>query len=150
MNAFPNLGPMNGVGVPYGAGDAGIWQNVRTNEDWINEDWFNEDWAVILLDSEYPESQTLKSVLSAIGVQVFIGPHSVSAEVAPLILVHAWNRNDPDVAHRIEIARHTYPEAVVCYVTGRVGPARQHAVFDDARMALEAAGIGFICNEFAE
>jgi hypothetical protein len=119
-------------------------------EEIYPDTWIDDDCAVILLDAEYPEGLTLTSVLQAVGVQVFIGPHTAEAGSAPLLLVHAWNRAKPDVAFRMDMARHLFPGALVCFVTGKLGTAAATQIYEDARSALVAAGIGFVCGEFVE
>lgn len=113
-----------------------------------SDDWMTGDWVVMLLDAGYPDGVTLKSVLQAMGAQVLIGPHTAEANQSPLIVVHAWNRDKPEVSFRIKMARSLFPDALVCFVTGKIKPQFSAAIYDDARCALVAAGVWFVCNEF--
>jgi hypothetical protein len=112
-----------------------------------NEDphlWADEDYEVILLDGDRPDGMTLRSVLQAMGAQVHLGPHTAETDRTPLILVHARNRHQPEIATRLGIARHVFPTAPVGFVTGDIVPAFAATGHDDARRLLGAAGIGFV------
>jgi hypothetical protein len=108
--------------------------------------WVDEDYDVILLDADCPDGMALKSILQALGAQVHLGPHTVEKASEPLILVHAGNRHRPDIAFRLDLARHAFPNALVGFITGDVVPAQVLTARDDVRDILGAAGIGLVCG----
>jgi len=106
--------------------------------------WAGVDYDVILLDCDSPEGFALRSVLQAMGVQVFIGAHSVPSDSNPLIMLHARHRHRKDVSERIACARQIFPSATVLFVTGDVVAPFSATEFDDARVILGAVGISFV------
>jgi hypothetical protein len=113
----------------------------------VTDVWFDNGWDVVLLDAEFPEGLALKSKLQAAGLQVFIGPDGNAGEILPLIVLHATNRGKAAVQSRLEAARDLFPDALVCFVTGGMAQTVTSSNFNDARLALSAAGVGFVCDE---
>lgn len=113
----------------------------------VLDSWADNCWEVIVLDAEFPEGLALKSKLQAVGAQVFVGPNAVAEESTPLIVLHASNRNKPAVQFRLQTARDLFPDALICFVTGSRTETVMTSDFNDARLALSAAGVGFVCDE---
>lgn len=111
----------------------------------LSEDpWTGVDYDVILLDCDCPEGFALRSVLQAMGVQVFLGAHSVPSDSSPLIMLHARHRHRKDVSERMACARQIFPSSTVLFVTGDVVAPFSTTEFDDARVILGAVGISFV------
>lgn len=110
-------------------------------------DWAADGCEVILLDAECPEGLALKSRLQSFGLQVLIGPYAHAEEALPLIVLHALNRRKPEMQFRLRAARELFPDALVCFVTGSMAQTFTSSNFNDARLALSAAGVGFVCDE---
>lgn len=106
--------------------------------------WVGRDYDVILLDYDLPDGFTLRSLLQAMGVQVFFGAHFLPTDSKPLIMLHARHRHRADISERIACARQIFPSATVLFVTGNATPHFSSAEFDDARGLLCAVGISFV------
>lgn len=108
----------------------------------------DEEYPVLLLDADYTEGAELRSFLQSLGAVVYLGPQSIGTDQAPLILLHAHNRDVPHIINRLEAARALFPDAPVGFVMGGrdiCAPAERPPPFDDARDILTAVGIGLLC-----
>lgn len=121
--------------------------------------WHLENTFVVMPFTESPESRELRSILQGIGLTVLNGfdpsesndCESLDAEKPVLVVVHAsdW---------KIEVNRQKLTAAaslsatMLCVVTGLVSLPdplifQQSSMFNDARLLLGAAGIGFFSIE---
>jgi hypothetical protein len=119
-----------------------VWQMAVEGTN--SPSWTDDAYSVVLLDADFPDGMTLRSVLQALGVEVHSGPHCVDAQTSPLILLHTCNRQCPEVSIRLEVARRLLPESAIGFVTGDFLPEFDAIAFDDARRLLGSVGIGFV------
>lgn len=108
------------------------------------ESCIDENYSVILLDCDCPEGFALRSVLQAMGVQVFLGAHALPSDSEPLIILHARHRHRQEVSERLACARQFFPSSTVLFVTGDVVEPFSLTEFHDARLMLGAVGIAFV------
>lgn len=120
--------------------------------------WQLENPSVVMPFTDSPESRRLKSMLQGIGLTVLHGLdaiisddcESLNTEQSLLVVVHASDWKIP--VNRQKLTAASLSTTMLCVVTGLVPLPdllifQQSSIFNDARLLLAAAGIGFFSTE---
>ncbi len=101
---------------------------------------------VVLIEDHSCKENSLKSLIMSLGLEVYLGLNGVSEDQNPIILIHSRLRPKAEIENHLFAAKNYFKQAPVCFITGVSDALCNQSNYNDARAALAAAGIMFICG----
>lgn len=103
----------------------------------------NSNYCVALIGPDRLEYDELRTLLFAMGINVFGNEIDSLPTGNVVLIVHSSSRRNPDIVDLLDRAKGRLPNSPVCYISGRFSTQSKLQHFQDARAVLQAAGIGF-------
>jgi len=104
----------------------------------------NFEHNVIIIEPDLLECYELKSLLFAMGVNVYCADLDSQKLEDAVIVVKSSSRRRPEIVRELDSLKARYPGSSICFISGRFSTQSGSYCFCDARSVLQLAGIGFV------